>query len=388
MSNKNLKPYLLKPKAPLIIRSGRPFDEISGIDAARFPPPSTMAGALRTAHALSTNKELNLELAKIQVAGPLPVTVNLDGEPVSILVPKPADAHYYYKEGLPQLVRASPKAFASHEGSDLKDGLLPLQLEENFSGKPFRGGPEWWVLDDLITWRQNKTALSFEQIQQQGWKLPADDIRTHTAINRKSQTAASGMLFQSAGLNMWKQSAVSSHPPEFSIGLLGYIDGDINPGVLHFGGERRLSGIASYPNISSQLQNDVWLEKWFADISQSQGLALTLLTPALFDQGWIPGWLNETTLIGTPPGCSRLKLKLKAAAVERWRPHSGWDLNARGSRASKKAVPAGATYWFEILDNHNADIASLWLSHLCDKEQDRLDGFGLALVFPYRWASE
>ena len=38
----------LDPLAPLIIRSGRPYDGQAGVDPARFPPPSTTAGCLRS----------------------------------------------------------------------------------------------------------------------------------------------------------------------------------------------------------------------------------------------------------------------------------------------------------------------------------------------------
>jgi CRISPR-associated protein Cmr3 len=44
-------------------------------------------------------------------------------------------------------------------------------------------------------------------------------------------------------------------------------------------------------------------------------------------------------------------------------------------------VPAGATYFFEAIgEGPLAQITNnLWLRSVCDKEQDRLDGFGLAL---------
>ncbi len=86
--------YLIEPKDPLIIRSGRPFEEISDAQAARFPPPSTVAGALRNIHARSNGKALNNELLKLAVTGPLAVKRPINGDAPSeehILVPKPAD---------------------------------------------------------------------------------------------------------------------------------------------------------------------------------------------------------------------------------------------------------------------------------------------------------
>ncbi|OZG70348.1 CRISPR-associated protein Cmr3 [Hahella sp. CCB-MM4] len=377
MNRDTQQTYLIEPTAPLIIRTGRPFDELSGTDPARFPPPSTLAGALRTAHARCMGKALNPELAKLAVAGPLAVMTDLDGNPHRVLVPQPSDAHYYHDGHQRQLVRAAPRALASGEGCDLPEGLWPLQLEQQFPGK-VSPGPDWWAIEDLLAWRRNDRSLSFGQVEQNGWMPPPDDIRTHVAINRQTQASEAGKIFQTAGLSMWQSPHSPQCLPQFAVGLLGRIEGNIEPGVLNLGGERRLAKVKPWQNIWPGIPSAL-----VSDIQQAGALTLTLLTPALFSAGWIPGWLDRDSLQGIPPGCSRLRLKLRAAAVKRWHPHSGWDLAANRPRASRKMVPAGATYWFDIQDDHADDIERLWLNHLSDENQDRLDGFGLALPFPY-----
>jgi CRISPR-associated protein Cmr3 len=108
-----------------------------------------------------------------------------------------------------------------------------------------------------------------------------------------------------------------------------------------------------------------------------------LVTPALFERGWLPGWLDES-LQGSPPGHARLKLRLCAASLERWQPFSGWDLQSRNrhsagaARAIRRMVPSGSLYWFKVLEGDADTIAKLWLSPVSDQEQDRRDGFGLA----------
>jgi CRISPR-associated protein Cmr3 len=119
------------------------------------------------------------------------------------------------------------------------------------------------------------------------------------------------------------------------------------------------------------------------------GLRLVLATPALFAKGWLPGWLDDR-LEGTPPHGSGLKLKLRGVALDRWGALSGWDMRpdkphpshqGGAARSTRRLVPAGAVYWFEILANTGAaNIAErLWLASVCDAENDRRDGFGLAL---------
>ena len=110
----------LDPLAPIIVRSGRPLEGKSDPDPARFPPPSTVAGCLRTAWARETGRPFGPELARLTVAGPL----LLDREN-RILAPKPADALYFGHGGSARCVRAEPGAFEPGCGADPPEALLP-----------------------------------------------------------------------------------------------------------------------------------------------------------------------------------------------------------------------------------------------------------------------
>ncbi|WP_374326917.1 type III-B CRISPR module-associated Cmr3 family protein [Azonexus sp.] len=359
-----LHTYLIEPKAPLVIRSGRPFDEQSGADPARFPPPSTLAGALRTAHAESCGKPFGPELAQLAVAGPLPVCLASQ----RLLVPKPADALYFSMPDKSAVVleRAAPGRLAEGECCDLPAGLQPVRLVNNVKGKP-APGPRWWSFSDLLAWRDfSQPPPSPAQIRENGWMPPADEIRTHVGIAPASQAAASGKLFQTAGLHFWHRIAVSDGVPINPVGLIGQIAGEITPGLITLGGERRLSAITPAPaSLWPAMPDDLC-----ARIRAAGGLSLTLLTPALFARGWQPPEY---------PG-----LKLAAAALERWQPHSGWDLAQRKPRAGRKLVPAGAVYWYTLTtDIGDEALAALWMTPLSDDKQDRRDGFGMVLPQPW-----
>jgi len=109
---------------------------------------------------------------------------------------------------------------------------------------------------------------------------------------------------------------------------------------------------------------------------------MVLATPAIFEHGWRPGWLN-TKLIGTPPGGGP-ELKLVGVSIQRWKAVSGWSLAKQagtdkpGPKAIRRLVPAGGVYFFETKDNAAA-LADQWLQPVSDNEQDRRDGFGLAV---------
>ena len=362
----------LDPLAPIIVRSGRPFDDQAGADPARFPPPSTLAGCLRTAWARTTGQDFGAHLLELAVAGPLLLNRNN-----KVLVPKPADALYFSDDDSVRCIRAEPQAFDSDCGADLPDGLpLPVMLTEDAVGKP-GVGPAWWLLKDLLAFRLGRPVV-YAQLQKNGWSLPEGDRRTHVAINRATGAADEGQLFQIEGL-VFDAHNVANGAAQGGQRLLARCGERLQESLVHLGGERRLAALAPE-------DENLWPTPpagWLREIADSGGLCLTLLTPGVFSAGYRPGWL-DADLVGRPPWIPGLRLQLCAAAVEHWQPHSGWNLAQKQPRPSRKLARAGTTYWFRILELADADaLEPLWLSSLCDLEQDRRDGFGLAL--PSRW---
>ncbi|MFM2476487.1 type III-B CRISPR module-associated Cmr3 family protein [Celerinatantimonas sp. MCCC 1A17872] len=381
--------FLLSPRDPLIIRSSRPFEAISDADAAKFPPPSTIAGALRNVYARSQgmnfdNKAHIKQLFECSVTGPLAVKIPKDTSvnelsEANILVPKPTDAQYFRFEGETIIVGMQPLELGEEDGCDLPKGLLPLFLSQNINGKPVKG-PRWWALKDLLAWRTGNVP-SFKDVVKNGWTPTEPDVRTHIERDNKTLNSVEGQIFQTAGLTMWQQPDCAASFPNEKVSILAGIDGDVTLKAMNLGGERRLAEIQPcelWPTCPSDHGQDM---------IKAGGLTLTFLTPTIFAQGWRPKWINEDSLIGTPPGCQTLQLKLKAAALERWTPQSGWDLAINKPRATELMIPAGATYWFEIVPGTatKQELARLWMAHLCDGTQHNSNGFGLALPMAYSW---
>ena len=371
----SLKPSLvvsLDPLAPIVVRSGRPFDAQAGVDPARFPPPSTVAGCLRTAWARQNNQSFGLHLAQCSVAGPLLLT-----RKGQVLAPKPADALYFGHGASARCVRAEPLAFGGGCDADLPEGLLPVQLTRSTVGKP-GPGPAWWSWDDLLSFRSGN-AVVHTDLCHNGWSPPPGDRRTHVAIDPSTGGAKEGQLFQTEGLDLDVSEAPSNGSSAGGLRLLVRFDQGLGATLVHLGGERRLAALQPEPVGTWPTPPQGWLD----EIAAAGGLCLTLLTPGVFSCGYRPGWLNAA-LTGVPPDAPNLRLELRAVAVDRWQPHSGWDLVSRQPRPSRKLAPAGTTYWFSILDGADtAALEALWLASVCDLCQDRRDGFGLALPSPW-----
>lgn len=372
--------YLIEPQAPLVFRSGKPFGAGSR-DGANFPWPSALAGLLRTqvmdARALRPwdTPAHRQELEALAVAGPFPVECE-NGRPVEAWLPKPTDAVLLRDEasGAIGYVRLVPGHHAHGAGSDLPPGLMPVVHARISKGKP-QPGPGWWPLSALLDWARGQPVDAARLMQRcpgQPWQV---EQRTHVGIDRSRLASESGRLFQTEGLDFSppRQQAGGWQSRHFA--LLGRGPAGIAAGSVTFGGERRLSWLA--PQTDDLLAAPTgWSDRL------ATGLAITLATPALFSAGWKPGWL-DADLCGDVPGIPGLRLKLRAAALERWHGISGWDLAARQPRATRKAVAAGATYWFEVLAGTPTQLAQLWLASLSDDEQDRRDGFGIAITRPW-----
>jgi CRISPR-associated protein Cmr3 len=357
-----------------VLRIGKPFGETGGGESFTFPLPSTVAGALRTAHAdaLGMDFRSNSDIEQIvswNCHGALPAEISKDG--VAALFPRPTDTRYGSTSPV-SLQTLAPLELGEGEGCDLPDGLLPVFLQDDDKSKP-ADGPNWWTQKAMLEWLTGSTP----NLEELGPVPLPVDTRTHVALDPSTLAAYEGQLFQSAGPDFEAQQ-IKPHREIAGRGwlarrhaLLVRFSEALAPSLLRLGGEGRLANVSpcdAWPEISDGLKSA---------LEASQRIRLILATPALFDGGWKPGWINSDWK-GSPPQCPGLVLRLRAAAVERWQPISGWDMKERKPKAIRRLAPAGSVYWFEIIEAPNDWIDALWLSPISDTEQDRRDGFGLS----------
>jgi CRISPR-associated protein Cmr3 len=103
---------------------------------------------------------------------------------------------------------------------------------------------------------------------------------------------------------------------------------------------------------------------------------LYLSTPAIFKKGWLPEWINESTLRGEYKG---LKLKLLTASIGKPVHIGGFNMKERKPKPMCKAVPAGSVYYFEI---KKGDIQQAFeiFNQSAISEFYQEQGFGIACV--------
>lgn len=371
--------YVIDPKSPLLFRAGRPSDPAGDPETLAFPLPTTLAGAFRTLYGDASSKPPQnadewLALRKhLAVHGPLAARIDETGA-VDAFFPRPADAVYLKDmQGRPAVYRLAPEPlpdYARH--CDLPDGLMPVCVEKAPKAKPVIGDP-WWSLKNMLRWLHGGKPT--DPPNSLGWRGPARDYRMHVALDPRSLSAVDSKLFQTQGLDFgpvaddtqrgWtgERYALLAHLPE----------NEVQEGFRRIGGEGRLAHI---------LRNDAAWPGIDADLSEklrgSRFIRLVLVTPALFANGWLPAWLNDD-LRGTPPGFEgRIELRLSALANPRWEPVSGWNIAACRPQSVRRMAPSGTVYWFEVIQG-GEQIDALWLHPISDGEQNRKDGFGLAI---------
>lgn len=101
-----------------------------------------------------------------------------------------------------------------------------------------------------------------------------------------------------------------------------------------------------------------------------------LATPAIFDRGWLPSWINEETLEGEIAG---IKVNLITAAIGKPLYVGGFDMKARKPKPMYRAVPQGSVYYFKISnDGDKSNLENIHRKSISDKREE--EGFGMCYI--------
>ena len=368
--------WTINPRDPLIFRDGKPFNADAGARAKSlpFPFPSTIIGAVRTLAGTDpkTGKFDTAqieELLKKKIYGPL--LIELGDEEQNYLFPAPADAlllKHTTEEEKARLIELSPMMLKEGEKTDLDEELAVIAPSEPTKEKPHRKAPHYWKEDVFLSWLKNPVNRDVE-LEKMGHDGPVIESRMHVQIDANTGTGDDSALFQTSGLEFThllrdEKEKYPSLSKTKMLALAIETDADLNKGMGFLGGERR---VAQWEKSSLELPK--YPPEVKKEISQQGACRLILLTPAYFEKGYIPTWLK-----------AEYDLEIIAAAVPRYQVVSGWDYKLNKPKPTRRLVPAGSVYFLKIGKDIQNFIDTVWMYNISDGDQNRLDGFGLAVL--------
>lgn len=347
---------------PLLFRDGRPFSADSDESRARgpiLPPPSVVAGLIRTAHGNQQGWDWRQpgvpEQARRIHVGFQALRLR-HGDTTKFLFPAPRDAVVHHDDDGLRVARLEPLPLADGEGSDLPEGLMLLGDDSTSKPEP---GHELWSWRDLLGWLKGQAAPPERQ------PLPPVDERVQVAIDPSRRAVEEGKLF-TVEFRAWEHGRSHDDLTQFEL----VVAAEVQPtGTAHLGGEARPVVLRDEP--AALPEPDPGLRD---ALLTATTLRCVLTTPAVFTDGWRPRWLfTDSPLAAAGP-------RLVAAAVGNPVAVSGWDHVTGGPKPARRLAPAGSVLFIQLDRPLSPDeLSALWLSSISDNDQDRRDGFGVAM---------
>lgn len=187
--------------------------------------------------------------------------------------------------------------------------------------------------------------------------------RIGNGIDDNKRMAATGKLYQ--------QTLIIPSNEEHRCSLALEASGIKSPekSIIHIGGDGKLG-------IVTRIEKELPIPE--PPNIDSDCFKLYLATPAIFEKGWLPGWINSETMTGTfTHDKHSVRVKLFSAAVGRpvavggftckknekssEKLHDGKDYKLKPTpKEMRYAVPAGSVYYFKLLDGNMKDVIRLF----------------------------
>ncbi|GGE35340.1 hypothetical protein GCM10011391_12580 [Pullulanibacillus camelliae] len=332
-------------------RDSAPYD--AGVNTngkSLFPPfPSVYAGALRscaTPISRSAGKNTFSRRLKIGWSG-----VIADGH---FLFPLPLDLSIHSTSN----TRASEMRLGEAKGSSFPlKYFLEADKQEQDKGKPphIYGGAflENTSMDAYINAEDKR--YPYQALGDYFTEETRVGIRLDPSLGR----AVEGQMYQQTFVYPRREGRSCSLALE-ATGI------DVPQGsTVRLGGEGKLGVIECVSNAPKIPDAPVMNgEKYFK---------LYLATPAIFEKGWLPGWIHTENMTGTfTHKKRRVRVKLVSAAVGNHVPVGGFGSVGIGQKSDgnygqkpypkelRYAVPGGSVYFFELLEGSMADVIRLF----------------------------
>lgn len=354
---------LLTPIDTLFFRDGKPFTmgAETWADGNYLPNPSVIYGALKSVY-YSNNMNVFQNVSPDN--DPASQEIDILGlyftHKNKIYFPLPLDLIYEKNK------RKSEKRKEERTNA-FTVSLISKQIEENLSSaKGFRlfvAENEVESIHDgiiaendlynyLLGYEDNFKAKKLS-------KIITSEPKVGISRDNSTHSTSEGKLYR-VGMNRYTDFS-------FAIELAGNLNLD-NVGIK-LGGEARIAAI--------KIANEETVIENIKNMNIENKFKLYLSTPAIFEKGWIPKWINENTLIGEING---IKLKLTSAFLGKPIFIGGFDMAKNEPKPMKKAIPAGSVYYFDILEGTQEQIFNTFNKKSISELNSGKQGHGITYI--------
>lgn len=356
----------------LFFRDGKPFErgEETWADGLFPPYPSVIYGALRSAYF----SEHPAELGK----------ANRDGDPTRGFR---ITNFYFVVDNQPYY--PLPLDLVKNKEAKNKEAPLPLspkKLEEAVSScltpellyPPQDDRTVETIEEGLLANYEMRNYLA-GKIDNLSYEHLSDYLTPEpkVGIGRDSSTHIykEGMLYRVGMRRLSGRKEFQKDPQTLSLVVAFTGPGIAKSGFLRLGGEGKAVVYEQTAEVPLPADNFALKDNRFK---------LLFITPAIFQNGWLPSWLDENTLTGEING---LSMKLITAALGKFQSVGGFDMVNKRHKPMQRAVPAGSVYYFEIQDSTDTPeaiqselIKAFHGKPLSDSDEMCKQGFGLAVL--------
>ncbi len=395
-----MKAFILTPTDPLVFGTGKPFTAVPGArnDSAPMPPPSTLAGFVRTQAGLDKHGQFDKSriptLLENEVLGPLLAVLPQDGQGnAELAVVPPADALRLACKDAPAkhcIRRLHPLEL--EEGDAVSGTGLPVGQPNPDRSKPPRNAPAYWRWSQLLSWLSADGGETRDQEvdAHEGVHAPTPETRLNVRISEDG-TADDGGLFGTTGRRF--RSRVDGAWRDLAI--YGETDATLPlplRGVL--GGEGRLSAATESPRLLPDTPPDAVLAS-----ARAGHVRVYLLTPApLGGSTWdcpfgtviaqahgrpdvISGWAHSISDTPPLPGYDPV-FKGHGKTFAR-------KPGASGPKPIRRLLPAGTVFFVKLDQTGDAAAQTIsdWWTRSIAAGQDARDGFGRILFGAWNGAT-
>ncbi|MDY0092892.1 MAG: type III-B CRISPR module-associated protein Cmr3 [Candidatus Vecturithrix sp.] len=361
----------------LFFRDGKPFTMGAEDWAdAQFPPsPAVIYGALRSQYFSEKDHAKDLPNANTQQDPTAPFTITLITlhQQERLLFPMPAD---YAR--LKERPEEDCEAVLLHhiEAVPLSNCRMPhiISADESKKVESIEGG--FLSSSDLLRYCEDTPeTLQYERLQD--FTVP----ETKLGIGRQNatHTAEDGKLYR---VDMRRLASKRKFGDEQLQHLSLYVEFTgldlAESGVFRLGGEGKMT---YYQRVSPFSFDPPKLT--------GKHFKLYLATPAFFARGWLPGWIDPTTLKACQSPYSNLQMRLETAIIGKPVRIGGFDMKAGKPKVMRQAVPAGSVYYFTLEGDIQEAVALFHRQRISDAPPDpdapyhpgdSQQGFGLTFI--------